>query len=212
MKENFYIIIIIIENHSPIANDAYEIMLYVIERERESERGNCKVILMWHPKMIRTSTIKVKKSLGKYMCAFLCWLSFFSYYERRSHHKNVVKKDREEIFIMCLHTHTHSSTHWDYDTMRVRVCVRFPIILQTLHLIEHSIEEWRTEVTIIISLSPFLFLSLSPSLSRQWSHYTSRIIEWKMMMIIVRVSPFFKVKGISTHLYIHIRIEMNKNS
>lgn len=38
MKENFYIIIIIIENHSPIANDAYEIMLCVIERERERER------------------------------------------------------------------------------------------------------------------------------------------------------------------------------
>ena len=34
MKEIFYIII---DNHSSIANDAYEIMLCVIERERERE-------------------------------------------------------------------------------------------------------------------------------------------------------------------------------
>jgi hypothetical protein len=32
MKENFYIIII--NKHSSIANDAYEIMLYVIEKKR----------------------------------------------------------------------------------------------------------------------------------------------------------------------------------
>lgn len=64
MKENFYIIIII-NNHSSIANDAYEIMLYVIERKK---RGDGKVILMCHPMMIRTSAIKVKKSLGKFMC------------------------------------------------------------------------------------------------------------------------------------------------
>jgi len=55
------------------------------------------------------------------MCAGLCWLSFLLYYERRSHHKNVVKKDWEEIFIMCF-AYTHSSTHRDYDTMQVRVC------------------------------------------------------------------------------------------
>jgi hypothetical protein len=60
MKENFYIIIII-NKHSSIANDAYEIMLYVIEKKE----GDCKVILMRHPMTIRTSTIKVKKSLGK---------------------------------------------------------------------------------------------------------------------------------------------------
>jgi len=48
---------------------------------------------------------------------------------------------------MCLHlyiyTHTFLTTHQDYDTMQVRVCVceRFPIVLQTLHLIEHSIEK-----------------------------------------------------------------------
>jgi len=40
LKEDFYIIIIIIiisDGHSSIANDAYEIMLYVIERERRKK-------------------------------------------------------------------------------------------------------------------------------------------------------------------------------
>jgi hypothetical protein len=136
--------------------------------------------------------------------------SFFLYYERRSHHKNVVKKDWEEIFIMCLHTHTHSHPHIEITILCEYVCVRFPIVLQTLHLIERSIGVWRTEVTIIISLS-LLF-----PLFREWSHYTSHIIEWKMMMIIVRVSPFFKVKGISAHTYIYthtyIRVDMKRNS
>lgn len=79
-----------------------------------------------------------------------------------SRKKKEREKDREEVFIMCLHlyiyTHTFLTTHQDYDTMQVRVCVceRFPIVLQTLHLIEHSIKERRTEVTIIISLSLLL--------------------------------------------------------
>ncbi len=145
----------------------------------------------------------------------LCYVDclFFSYYERRSHHKNVVKKDREEIFIVCLHTHTLSHTSRLRYYASTCVCVRFPIILQTLHLIEHSIGEWRTEVTIIISLSLLsLSLSLSLSFSRQWSHYTSHILEWKMMMIIVRVSPFFKVERISAHLYTYTEADMNRNS
>jgi len=46
-----------------------------------------------------------------------------SYYERRSHHKNVVKKDREEIFIMCLHTHTHTHPHIEITILCEYVCM-----------------------------------------------------------------------------------------
>jgi hypothetical protein len=145
------------------------------------------------------------------VCCTILIVFSFSYYERRSHHKNVVKKDREEIFIMCLHIYTHP--HIEITILCEYVCVRFPIILQTLHLIEHSIGEWRTEVTITISLSPTFSLLTMIALHKSY------IIEWKMMMIIiiililiVRVSPFFKVEGIFARLYWYIHADMNSNS
>lgn len=116
------------------------------------------------------------------------------------------EKTEERFFFYYVLAHTHTLRLRLYARSCVCVCERFPIVLQTLHLIEHSIGEWRTEVTIIISLS---------LLSRQWSHYTSQRIQWKMrmMMIIVRVSPFVKAEGISahchrhTHTYIHTSTE-----
>jgi hypothetical protein len=81
---------------------------------------------MWHPLIIRTSTIKVKKSRGKFMCALLCWLSFLSFFFHITKEDRIIKmssKGIEKRFLLCACIHTHSSTHWDYDTMQVRVCV-----------------------------------------------------------------------------------------
>lgn len=128
--------------------------------------SDSKVILMWYPMTIELVQSKLKNLMGSTCVQFYTMIVlFFIFHITKEDH--IIKMSSEDMaksfFIMCLHTYTHSSTHWDYDSIRVLcvcVCARFPIILQTLHLIEHLIEKWRTEVTIIISLSLFFSSSL----------------------------------------------------
>ena len=176
--------------------------------------------------MIGTSTIKVKKSPGKCMYVGSAMLIVFLVLHLRiTKGDRLIKMSSKKIvkrFLLCacIHTLIH--------TLRLRysvcVCVRFPIVLQTLHLIEHSTGIWRTEVTIIISLS-LLFFSLSlfllfsllssSSIIRQWIALHKSSNRMKNDDDHCPQLTFLQGEGNLLHpilIYTYLRVDMKRNS